>query len=288
VATHRYAHRPLRITRLPACLLVMHGAFAVHGQTPPQPCDTVDVCLLSAGLPPGDVQSVQVSPDGTRAVFVRRGADSIDRLYSVLVDGSELPVALTAATVTDPVRDVTISPDGTRVVYVANADPDGERALFSVPIAGPAAANMRLGTDVAREPLISPDSRKVVYAPDDVLDRLRAVPIEGPAQAGVRLTAPFPDGFELKDAVISANGKSVVYSAGDFHSSSVILYRVPLTLSPEPNPPTAMLSEDDSVAPYSFVLAPNDGRVVYLADPTGVNELFSVTLGGAASCSLSR
>jgi dipeptidyl aminopeptidase/acylaminoacyl peptidase len=263
-----------RVMRLAAGLTVVLGASVARAQAPP--CiPTLVRCQLSAGLPAGDVQSVQSSPDGTRAVFVREGTDNVDRLYSAPTDGSELAVPLTAPGATGSVGSVTISPDSQRVVYVAAAIPSGERALFSVPIAGPATANVRLASSVAsqRAPIITPDSQKVVYAPA-ALDRLRAVPIEGPAQAGVRLTAPFESGDLLGDFASSANSKSLVYTAGG------VLFRVPLTLS-SPNPPTATLSAEGFVR--EFALAPNNGRVVYLADlPDNGHELFSVTLGGAA------
>ena len=162
-----------------------------------------------------------------------------------------------------------------------------------MPIAGPSSARVKLAADIssATRVGVSPDSRKVVFAPPGG-DRLRVVPIAGPASAGRRLTDPFVAGGGVDELRISANSGSVVYRA-DQHTDGVReLYRVPLALSPAPDPLTTKLN--GPLAPGGdvdqFTLAPDNGPVVYLADQDtdSVRELYRVGLGGAGRTKLNR
>ena len=253
-------------------------------------CTGTAPCLLSAGLPAGgDVQGSWLTPDGLRAVFYYDLA-GIDELYSVPIRGGT-PVKLNVPVQGSPVTFVAISPDSARVLYRAVAQPGQPAALFSVPAAGPASASIRLA-DIA--PLssavrISPDSRKVVFPPNG-RTALRAVPIEGPANAGARLTDPLVPGGQIGLFEISANSASVVYTADQNTDAVNELYRVPLTLTPAPDPPTTKLNGPLPAGGrvQAFELSPDSGPVVYLAnqDSATVPELFSVRLGGAGRVKL--
>ena len=256
-------------------------------QTPPT-CSRTVPCRLSAGLPEARVLNVVVSPDGERAVFLHTSDSGVQELYSVPVQGGAAPTRLDVPAA-DRLGRFVISPDSSRVLYLAPLGPDGTDALFSVPIAGPASANVRLANTLRNDFQVSPDSRKVVLA-TPTGDRLRAVPIAGPANAGVRLTDPFAaPGVRFG---VSANSGSVVYTAQQDAVGVSELYRVPLTLSPPPDPVTTKLNGplavDGDVT--SFQLAADDGPVVYRADQDAndVFELYSVRLGGAGRVKLSR
>jgi hypothetical protein len=121
---------------------------------------------------------------------------------------------------------------------------------------------------------------------------LRVVPIAGPASAGRRLTDPFVAGGRVDELRISANSGSVVYRADQDTDGVRELYRVPLTLSPAPDPLTTKLN--GPLAPGGdvdqFTLAPDNGPVIYLADQDtdSVRELYRVGLGGAGKAKLNR
>jgi Tol biopolymer transport system component len=273
------------------------SAPAAGAQTPPGVCLEVGPCLLTAGLPDGEELGHRLTPDGTRVVFSYRAAGTtLVHLYSVSVRGGA-PSRLT----TDTGFLVDISPDSSRVLYSANPEPGesgepGPTVLYSVPVSGPASARVRLAGDIARgsgsRPLvqISPDSRKVVYVPNAGQDRLVVVPIAGPANAGGRLTDPFAAGRQVGRFEISADSRSVVYR--DQHAGLPDeLFRVPLTLAPDPDPPTTRLNGPVVAGGdvIEFQLAPN-GKVLYRADQErdGQYELYRVNLGGAERVKLSR
>ena len=102
----------------------------------------------------GDVKSFQISPDGRYAVYLAdQDTDEVSDLYSVLLGGGS-PVRLNPIL---PVGRIVfgfrISPDSSRVVYDAfhaTASDLNSIELYSVPIGGPAAAEIKLnGTLVA-------------------------------------------------------------------------------------------------------------------------------------------
>lgn len=265
--------------------LLSAGAGA---QLPPSCLGSVP-CKLDVNLPEGDVLGVWPAPNSTRVVFVHRGTNLVNTLYSVPVGGGS-PTRLTVA----GANFRAISPDGTRMLYTAVPGPGQPPALFSVPIAGPASASVRLASNVTTSfarVQVSPDSRKVVYTPAEG-DRLRAVPIDGPAGAGVRLTDPFVAGGFVTEFEISANSRSVVYRAYQDTDGVTELYRVPLTLSPQPDPPTVKLNAPlvEGGQVLDFRLAANNGPVVYRADQDAndVFELYSVQLGGSGRVKINR
>jgi Tol biopolymer transport system component len=246
-------------------------------------------CKLSVGLPDGDVLGAWPTPDGKRVVFIHRPSNGTNQLYSVPVAGG----APTKLNETPSLFGfVAISPDSTRVLYLGVPAPGQPVALFSVATSGPAPSGVELASDVAvgtRDIQISPDSRKVVYLPA-ARNQLRVVPIAGPHNASARLTGAFAGGNAASFA-INANGNSVVYMARQDSARATELYRVPLTLTPAPDPPTTKLSgplvAGGNVG--SFRLAPDARNVVYRADQdtAGVFELYRAQLNGTGKVKLS-
>jgi hypothetical protein len=274
-----------------AALAIALGGSVAHAQGLPS-CFFFLPCKLNAGLPPlAFVNSpVRLAPNSERAVFVHVAVSGgVQELYSArLAGGATVKISVP---IIDRIHDVEISPDSTRVVYSASEPGSNVRRLFSVPIAGPASANIRLSDDAPSKALISPDSRKVVFRPP-AGERLRVVPIEGPAAAGERLTDPFVSGGKLTNFRITADSRSVIYQ-GDQETVGVVeLYRVPLTLTPEPDPPTVKLNAALPVGGdvVSFQVSSSNGPVVYLADQitNNVNELFSVRAGGGGRVRLNQ
>jgi dipeptidyl aminopeptidase/acylaminoacyl peptidase len=254
-----------------------------------QACSGEEPCALTEGLPDGSFFKVQLSPDGRRAIFTYRYADPnlSDDLYSVPVDGSASATKLNEH---PSVGDVVISPDSTRIVYSAQVPMEG-KTFFSVPAAGPASRSIRVASDVGsgEPPQISPNGRLIVFL-SRRRDRIRAVPIAGPANGGTRLTQILESG-RIERFKISPDGKSVVYLANQDDINTTELYRVPLTRSPEPSRPTVKLNALPVTGGKvrDFWIAPDPGPVVYLADQDtlDVPELYAVRLGGAGGIKLS-
>jgi dipeptidyl aminopeptidase/acylaminoacyl peptidase len=285
----RAVHPGLRRVAALAGVVVALAAPSVEAQVVPGTCSGEAPCKLTEGLPDGQFLQVRLSSDGKRAVFTYRNAGGGgDDLYSAPVDGGEAPTKLNEPD--HRVGTVAISPDGTRVAYIAQIPVQGN-TLFSVPIAGPSSASIRLSSDIdANTLLISPNGRLVVHESVQ-RDRIRAVPIEGPANGGTRLTQPFESNREIQRFAISADGKSVVYLANQDDANTLELYRVPLTLSPQPDLPTvklnALLVAGGQVR--DFFLPLGEGPAIYLADQDtlDVPELFAVRLGGEGRVKLS-
>lgn len=256
----------------------------------PPPCtNTSAPCQLSAGLSPSSgTFAIAVAPDGSRVAFVH-SAGGTATLYSAPAGGGAFPVRLSPTGATN-IANLAISPDSRRVVYTASMPGSPDRVVFSVPLVGPDSAGVRLINHLPLGlPAISPDSRKVVMiaAPD----RLRVAPIEGPAGDGARLTAPMVAGASVLEFAISADSRSVVYRADQETDNVVELYRVPLTLTPLPDPPTAKLSGPmvSGGNVLGFELSPVTGRLAYHADQE-VNEfieLYTVGLSGGGRTKVS-
>jgi hypothetical protein len=255
-------------------------ASAADG-TAAAPCSRTAPCKLSVNLPEGDVFPMGVSPTG-RAIFLFRAQGVPGTLYSVSLN-TPSPVRLSVQSIST-VRNVVVSPNGRHVLYTAltGSDPAGPISLFSVPVGGPVAANVRLADNVASfPPVVSPDGLKVTYIPA-TRDRVNVVSIDDPNTGG-RLTAPFAtDGFVTPDLRISAESRSLVYRAPQ-ETDTFEVFRAPLTLTPSPNPPTAKLNgalKSGDVGSMAFT--PDGRRLLYIAaeDTAGVAELHSVGLGG--------
>lgn len=285
---------PRRLLAGAAAALVattVSGPAATASAPAPGVCVPAVPCKLSATLPAGDVLGVWTAPDSARVVFLHRDATLKNHLYSAPVAGGAAAVRLDAAA-TQSAGFLAISADSARVLYTGIVT-GGARALFSVPIGGPATAGVRLAGAVGSgftDARISPDSRKVVYLPPS-RDRLLTVPIAGPSSAAGRLTDPVVAGGSILDFAISAGSGSVVYRAVQDVAGATELYRVPLTLSPPPDPPTVKLNAPLVTGRHvlDYRLAPDDGPVVYRADQDtdDVQELYSVRLGGAGRVKIS-
>ncbi|MFC7550759.1 hypothetical protein [Plantactinospora sp. GCM10030261] len=249
-------------------------AGASLAQTPPA-CSSTQPCRLSTGLPPSyGVHHPILTPDGDTVVFQRSVAPGIySELYSVPVRGGADPVRLDPPQAPSNGQKM-ITPDGQRVLYVSERLQG--RALFSVPINGPASAAVRLSPAILDSFKISPDGRLVTF--QSTTWRVRAVPIAGPESRGVTLTPTPADSFE-----ISSNSRNLVYLA-DGDGGETELFRVPLTLNPDPGQQPTRLSGPmvDGGGVHSFRLPVGDGPVVYSAaqETPNIRELYSVGFGG--------
>lgn len=254
--------------------------LAVPAAAAPEPCSAVQPCRLSVGLPASfSPNQIHLTPDGDTVVFDHTAAGGTVRaLYSVPVRRGQDPVRLDPPNAPPNEADAVITPDGSRVLY--RSERGLNDALFSVPLQGPASATVRLSPGVpagGSAVQVSPNGRLVVHL--SATRRIRLTPAAGPESATVVLTRTPVDSFD-----ISADGRSVVYIAAG-EGGAKELFRVPLTLNPDPDQvPTRLngpLVAGGGVR--SFRLPDGPGPVVYSADEERVNirELYSVSFTGA-------
>jgi Tol biopolymer transport system component len=259
------------------------------------------VKLNGALVTGGDMLNFQISPDSSRVVYVAdQQTDEVGELYSVpLVGPAGAGVKLNGAMVTGgEVSDYfQISVDSSRVVYWADQDTDGVLELYSVPLAGPAGAGVKLnGALVAGGDVwdfqASPDSSRVVYRADqqtnDVFE-LYSVPLTGPASAGVKLNGALVTFGDVWAIRVSPDSSRVVYQADQQTDEVGELYSVPLAgpASSAIKLNEALVTGGDVLFNY-YQISSDSSRVIYQADQDvdGVIELYRVPLAGGAGSKL--
>jgi len=194
--------------------------------------------LLAAG---GDVNSdFLISPDSSRVVYwADQQVDDIYELYSVPLAGPHSAgVKLNGALVAGGnifCEGYQISPDSSRVVYLADQQTDEVFELYSVPLAGPASSGVKLnralvaGGDVKDTFQVGPHSSRVVYLADQQIDErweLYSAPLNGPAEAGIKLNPELAPGRDVENFRISPYSNRVIYQADQDTSNIIELYMV--------------------------------------------------------------
>lgn len=261
----------------------------------------------------GDVSAPGFTPDGTRLLF------EADKFYSVLADGSAIPVELFASDVSR----YRVSPDSALVVFV-----DDEDRLWSRAVDG-STAKVALATavDPASDFEITPDGTQVVFQDGG----LSFVPIDGSEAPKIIATANSPHfiwpgemsadgewtifvdapgavcgvsqrrqvysvrldgseaprllsnftGFGADVILLDPDGQRVVYAGRHIcGTSAAAVYSVPVDGSAA----AIQLSSTSSSPIFELGVSPDGTRVVYVAAPTsGIAELFSVPIDGSAS-----
>jgi formylglycine-generating enzyme required for sulfatase activity len=275
-----------------------------------------------------------ITPDGSRVVFTAPSEDDyVYDLYSVPIEGpASAAVKLNrtlpdGSSVSSGPGEVLISPDSSTVVYRADQDRYRRWELYSVPIAGPASAGVKLNHDMAGDagPVgddvhyfrVSPDGRRVAFvatwvnsfdAPPYTYSvnvwELYSVPIAGPASAEVKIYGPSvvlnqgypyrnvavaPNSNPVNDLSIAPDGARLVYRAEYVYTDRSQLYSIP------PGGPASANRRLDTTVPGEdggevshYQISPDSSRVVYRADQdaTGVSELYSVAVAGPAGSAI--
>jgi Tol biopolymer transport system component len=239
------------------------------------------------------VQELQISPNGEWAVF-RLLALTEDGHYDYQVWSSPTSGPAAQAMRLHPpfgakkgATTFWISPDSQRVVFIAHVVTNVPSPnLYSVPIRGPESAMVKLNTlgypqYYLYPALISPDSQWVVFKQIDYFQgdgyywnapELIGVPITGPAEAGVRLTGPFPTNGMLIDFAFSADSQRVLFLAEQFTPGLSELFSVPRGGPAQ----TALKLNGSPVSGgmvHSFAAHPTGSWVVYQADQERLGKL---------------
>ena len=187
-----------------------------------------------------------ISPDSSRVLY-SVGEDGFSSapvtLYSVPLAGpANASILLTEAVTIEesserainPFGLLLISPDSKYVVYPANTTTDETLELYSIPLAGPATANVKLnepladGSSIEEEAYqISPDSKNVVYVAaqtPDTSSQLYRTAITG--GTSTQLNDPLVAQGRVIQSEISPNGNWVVYRATQDDPMTTELYIV--------------------------------------------------------------
>ena len=230
--------------------------------------------------------SVQISPDGGRVVFVRSVPGD---LVSVPIDDGTLKVKINDFGSVLPAF-TQISADSGRVVYVADQDTQDVFELYSRPLdgsgpsvklSGPLVSGGRIRT------LKVADSHVVYIADQDTMGatELFSVPIDGSAPA-VKLNGALASGgdvFEFEGQWnISPDNRRVVYTADQDANGKMELYGVAVDGSDTFVKLNGELVSGGNVLTRAWQFSPDSRHVLYLADQdtNSFFELFSVPVDG--------
>lgn len=236
------------------------------------------------------VRDVQVTPDGTRLLFLA-DADTNDmfELYSAPIAGGT-PTKLSDALVDfGDVFDFALTPDGATVVYRATQDDFDQVELYAVPVTG--GTSTKLNTTL-QPPIggvnffaVSPDGASVAYLADaftqDVLE-IFVVPIGGGSSTKVSGSLGSGSAGLLRWTV---DASTIVFVARLGAGEPVQLFSVPASGGILPTQLNPDLPEGATVSDFAG-LTPSDA--IYVADQVtdGVRELWRVPIGGGSATRL--
>jgi Tol biopolymer transport system component len=243
---------------------------------------------LSSGQ---QVEELRLSPSGGQLAFVATLAGSARKeLFGVPLAGGaavRLSEALPAGAV---LAGFALSPDGTTAVFgarqlagsAAGGDAAFGQALFSVPLAGGAAARFELAPaigDVVERFAVSRDGRFVAYASRQETGGLSyyARPVLGAAPR--RLSDALPAGGTVEDFGLSPDGQRAVVQLRE--AGGVALYSLDLG-----GAGAQKLGDGLPATIDSFQISPDGRQLLVLALPpeaSGGAEIYSLPLAGGAA-----
>ncbi len=183
------------------------------------------------------------------------------------------------------ISSLAISPDSQTVVFRADRLVDERFELWSVPVAGPAAALVRLNPtlvtngDVGSNFLISPDSSRVAYIADQASDERffpYSVPIAGPSTGAVSLyQGPLAVAADAADLAFTPDSSRVVFRMDLAVDERFDLYLAPADAS---SAQSRITNRGVPPAPARSVAAswrihPDGERVIYVYDELAPGDL---------------
>jgi len=240
-----------------------------------------------------------MSPDGQFAVY-RHDAevDSALELWSVRVAGGA-PVRLCGLLPSNvSVRDFQISADSQRVVYIVAQETANQEELYSIPIAGPEGAWIKLNGELptggnVHALQISPDSTRVIYIADQAANNIFdawTIPIDGGTPDRLRPSFT-PTGSSVLDYSvypISPDGERVLFRANFSDLDKFELWSARVDGTGPVTRLNGTLNTGGTIADYDFSFSPDSSRVVYRADQQtdGVFEIYSVPSAGGIAVKL--
>jgi Tol biopolymer transport system component len=247
----------------------------------------------------GAAREFQYTPSGTSLLYIAdERADDVFELFSVSVDGSSAPVALSGALVVGgDVADVSgqfaevfaSAPDGSWVAFLADATTDGVVELHRAPLDGSAAPTKLSGALVAGGDvttfLISADGTTLVFLADALLDEryeLFRAPADGSA-APVRLNSTLVGGGDVTSFELGLQSERAYFLADGVLDNVPELFSAPLDASLPAVRLNGALVAGRTVV--DFRVAADESRVAFRADASAdeLFELFSAPGDGSAA-----
>ncbi len=215
---------------------------------------TPAVRLNGALIAAGDVDSIRISLDGQRVLyFADQRVDGQIELYSVPIAGPFSAAERLSPTL-PALGDITLAADfedSSRVLFLADSSLDEQFELWSVPIAGPATAAVKLngplvaGGDVLNA--FSAAAGQAIYTADAAIDEVfeaYLVPVDGPSQAGFRVNDDPPAGGDVTfGGIVDFDAEPFLILVGDLRvdgRSEIFTAPMDDTSAPRPlfaNPP---------------------------------------------------
>jgi Tol biopolymer transport system component len=202
-------------------------------------------------LPPGHYETVTISPDGTRAIFVRSTSPSESTLWLIdLRQGGARPISSGHGRNDAPVW----SPDGKRVVFAA--DRDGPQQVYIKNVDDAAPEQLLWGSDVPfKNPAAwSPDGQWIVIGQLDpgTANDIWRLPASGTGELKLLVQGPTRD----NSGPVSPDGHWLAYISDE--TGRFELYVQPF---PEPGPKTQISQQGAGSACWT-----KDGRGLIFTD----------------------
>lgn len=217
-----------------------------------------------------------ITSDGLHVVYAIADAFTgrAIQLLRVLIDGSELPVALTEqVSLSNDFRDLLLTPDDAYILTVSELMSDNQTSeILKIPVflnqpIERLSQPFNSGVSGANHPIVSADGRFVVYAADPEIrfqENLFQVPIEGgtPLQLS-QLSPNSSDGVLGFTAMITPDSQQVVYVEGSSDADNDFLQ---LFASPIQGGERLVLSErliDPDEDDLVFSISSNSQQLIY-------------------------
>jgi hypothetical protein len=254
-----------------------------------------EVQLTPSGVDGMRVDDVQISPDGSRVIYLLQlptspgSSSSYTELWSAALDGSSPPVRLhSALPATKSINGYEVSPDSQQAVFFGDILTDGVNEIFRAPLNGSGAplkiGPANLSAPLFSNPVISPDSRFVVFKVfSNSQDTLYAARLDNPQpNAAYLLSGSQANMTLLADIQINSQNSRVVFQVNQ--SSERRIYSAPLSPAGEP----LLLASVSQAGFMSGRLAPDGARLVYQVDPFGAppNEVYMIPIAGGSPVKL--
>jgi Tol biopolymer transport system component len=233
-------------------------------------------------VPGGDVSwsELTITADSRRVLYMAQQEAWLYNAYSVPIDGSEGPVALTlpGADPGGPRSFCRATPDGTRVVYCRD-----QSALYGAAIDGSGSAVLLSGSStIVSQDFVFVAGERVVYTADRDAPstfQLYSTPVDGNGTTQ-RLSGPLAPGGDVQSFALTPDGSHVVYVADQDSDDVFELFVVPADGSSAPRKLSGSLLPGGDVD--RLEISSDSRRVVYSADAMmdDVVECFSVPIDG--------
>ena len=241
-----------------------------------------------------DIQTLAVSPDGTRLAIALEHDGGNQTLYVVNIDSSGTPTTILAAgDAFGEFNQIAWSPDGATLAYVSDVALNGNKLAYVAPADGSAAPSLvSLDTadgDLDIQSVAWAGNTHVIYRGDPItngVDNIYSSDVSLSPAVPVPLIpeAAVSAGNDAAETPAFAGGKVYFKSS---HEGTIRGYRVDLDgANLEVIPALAALTNDDGDAQFgTFAISPDGTSIAFSADSpvTNLYQIYVAELDGVAT-----